>query len=241
MKPVLILCAVPAEAHLMERALQNRRDISLSGIRLVEGTLFQKQVWILVSGPGAVNAAAHLSAVLSQHVVSGIICVGCAGYYPETGLTIGDVALATVEIDLHLGLESPSPIPDPLPFPVLFQHAPAGRYETDQKLLKKAVDTVKGKTKGHRLATGPFVSVSTVTTSDATAHAIRKATCAVMENMEGAAFAHVARLFDCPFLEVRAASNRVGNRDRKSWDLETAFTHAGRTAIQLLSADLFSC
>lgn len=34
------------------------------------------------------------------------------------------------------------------------------------------------------------------------------------EAMEGAAFAHIARLYKIPMVEIRAASNFVGERDK---------------------------
>ncbi|PID74095.1 MAG: hypothetical protein CSB33_00400 [Desulfobacterales bacterium] len=54
-----------------------------------------------------------------------------------------------------------------------------------------------------------------------------------MESMEGAAAAAVAARFGIPFLEVRAASNLAGKRDRRKWDLPLAFERAGR-AVELL-------
>jgi futalosine hydrolase len=43
-----------------------------------------------------------------------------------------------------------------------------------------------------------------------------------MESMEGAAAAHVAGLYQVPMAEIRAASNRVGDRDKTRWDIRTA-------------------
>nr|NJM04329.1 hypothetical protein [Desulfobacula sp.] len=46
-----------------------------------------------------------------------------------------------------------------------------------------------------------------------------------MEAMEGAASAHIAALYRVPFLEVRAASNVAGERDKGKWDPERAAKH----------------
>jgi futalosine hydrolase len=43
-----------------------------------------------------------------------------------------------------------------------------------------------------------------------------------MESMEGAAAAHVAALYQVPMVEIRAASNRVGDRDKTRWDIPAA-------------------
>ena len=44
--------------------------------------------------------------------------------------------------------------------------------------------------------------------------------------MEGAGAAHVALLYDLPFLEIRAVSNLVGDRDKRRWDLPLSFKHS---------------
>jgi futalosine hydrolase len=43
-----------------------------------------------------------------------------------------------------------------------------------------------------------------------------------MESMEGAAAFHVAALYDVPIIEIRAASNFVGDRDKDRWDFAVA-------------------
>ena len=46
-----------------------------------------------------------------------------------------------------------------------------------------------------------------------------------MEAMEGAASAHVASLYKVPMIEIRVASNFVGERDKTKWDMEKAAKH----------------
>jgi len=43
-----------------------------------------------------------------------------------------------------------------------------------------------------------------------------------VENMEGAAIAHAACLFNTPIYQIRVASNSVGNRDFKQWQIPAA-------------------
>jgi futalosine hydrolase len=58
--------------------------------------------------------------------------------------------------------------------------------------------------------------------------------------MEGAAAAHVSRLYEVPFLEIRGISNLVEDRRTEDWDLPLAATNAQRAGMELLcrSADL---
>lgn len=73
-----------------------------------------------------------------------------------------------------------------------------------------------------RVVQGPFITVSAVTGSFEKADALFDAFSPVMESMEGAAAAHVAALYQVPMVEVRAASNRVGDRDKTRWNIPAA-------------------
>ena len=67
-----------------------------------------------------------------------------------------------------------------------------------------------------------FVTVNTCTGTDAAARAIEARTGGAVENMEGAAVAHVAHLHGVPVGEVRGISNMVTNRDTGAWRLKEA-------------------
>ncbi len=45
--------------------------------------------------------------------------------------------------------------------------------------------------------------------------------------MEGAACSHIAALYDIPVIEIRSASNFVGERDKSKWDIDLAIKHLG--------------
>jgi futalosine hydrolase len=49
----------------------------------------------------------------------------------------------------------------------------------------------------------------------------------VMEAMEGAACAHIAKLYDIPMIEVRSGSNFVGERNKSKWDVDLAAKQLG--------------
>ena len=83
---------------------------------------------------------------------------------------------------------------------------------------------------------GAFITVATVTASAARARRLHRHCGALLENMEGAGSAHVAALYAIPFLEIRAVSNRVGDRDKRRWDLPLAFRRCAR-AVRLYLED----
>jgi futalosine hydrolase len=75
-----------------------------------------------------------------------------------------------------------------------------------------------------------FVTVSTCTGTEATARALEAQTGGAVENMEGAAIAHVAHLYRIPAGEVRGISNMVTNRETSTWKIREA-AEAAQSAV----------
>ncbi len=73
-----------------------------------------------------------------------------------------------------------------------------------------------------------FVTVNGCSGDDAGALAMAARTGGSVENMEGAAIAHVAMLYGIPVGEIRGISNRAGNRDRGAWRVREAAEAAQR-------------
>src|SRR5688572_30741664 len=160
-------------------------------------------------GVGPVNAAHAVTVAILQDKPAAIVVCGVGGAYPSSGLRVGDVVSADVECYGDLGAASPAGFLDmkALGFPViesptLYNDLPMQLFPTDRHLK--------------------FVTVSTCTGTDAAARAIEARTAGAVENMEGAAVAHVAHLYRIPVGEVRGISNIVTDRDTKAWRLKDA-------------------
>jgi futalosine hydrolase len=83
---------------------------------------------------------------------------------------------------------------------------------------------------------GPCVTASKVTGLDSEAREVADRWGAMAESMEGAAAAHICALYGVPFLEVRGISNLVGDRDRGSWEVESAVNVASWAARVVVDA-----
>jgi futalosine hydrolase len=77
--------------------------------------------------------------------------------------------------------------------------------------------------------------VNTCTGTDARAFAMRARTGGAIENMEGAAIAHVAGLSGIPVGEIRGVSNIAGKRDRTAWKIKEAAEAAQRALLRWLA------
>lgn len=177
---------------------------------------------IIETGVGPVNAAHAVTLAITQSTPGAIIVCGVGGAYPGAGLQICDVVSASVEIYGDLGADSPSGFLDmkalgmPLvarPTP-LFNEIPLQLFPTEQRV--------------------PFVTVSTCTGTRHAAAALQSRTGGLVENMEGAAIAHVAHLHGVPIGEIRGISNIATDRDRSTWKLNDAAIAAQEALLRWL-------
>jgi futalosine hydrolase len=175
---------------------------------------------IIQTGVGAVNAAHAATVAILERRPDAIVCCGIGGAYPSSGLQIADVVSAAVEIYGDLGAQSAEGFLDmkALGFPVV-----AGAVPLFNELPLQIFPSVR-KVR--------FVTVSTCTGSDLVAREIEARTGGAVENMEGAAIAHVAHLHGVPVGELRAISNIVTNRDKSSWRIREAAAAAQAAALE---------
>jgi futalosine hydrolase len=178
-----------------------------------------ERVQVLRIGVGPVNAAVAVTRRLAREVPDAIVICGIGGAYPGSGLGVGDVACAAMECYGDLGAASPTGFLDmkALGFPVI--NGPTPIYNE----LPMHIFPVEPR--------GTFVTVSTCTGTSAAARAIEARTGGIVENMEGAAVAHVAHLYGVPVGEVRGISNIVTDRDPGSWRIADAATAAQEAVL----------
>lgn len=239
-----LLIIVATEEELSPLAAQVQRpEHSIRGrSRSIEGNIKEIPARLILSGPGVLNTVQALTAAIERSRPSMILMTGCAGAFQQAGMAVGDIGVAAEEIDAHLGIEGETTDapPAPLPFPVLRAEGMEirGRYPL-HPMAEDVRWRLSRRFEGEsvQVKAGPFLTVSTVTASDKRADMLYHAFGPLMENMEGAGGAHVAALYRIPFLEIRCASNRVGNRNRSAWELSAAFDRCAEAVLAL--ADFF--
>jgi futalosine hydrolase len=152
-------------------------------------------------------------------------------------MNIGDIGVATEEIQAELGLERPnSLLPDELPFDIV-SLGKAGckhRYPIESETVSKVHHQLRADSQCF-VTTGPFVTVSTITATDNRMRAMEIRFAPIMESMEGAAVAQVCLHYGISFVEIRAASNRVGDRNRDSWNIPLACRRFAEAVVNCLT------
>ena len=237
---IALIAAVPLETELLRREMAPCEVRRCGGRALYHGTLAGQVVALQHCGVGKANAAATTALLLDSLNPEAVLCFGCAGAYPGSGLQIGDLILASEEIYGDEGAMTGGGFLDmeALGFPL----AEAGgerwfnRFPGDPELLGRNHRLIAAQAGAERrVAVGPLVTVSTCSGSTALGHALERRTGGLGENMEGAAVAQLCAGFGVPFFEVRGISNLVEERDLSRWRLALAAT-AAQQAIRAVLA-----
>jgi futalosine hydrolase len=229
---LLIVCATIHEMDFFLSAHPpGSKKTTRTGLTVFSGKSHHKSYDLMITGPGGFNTAHALTVYLEQSSPDLIVQTGIAGIFKETGFNIGDVAIATTEQDIHVGVGTDSIKNDPLPFD-LIETVPLsreGRYSFDENMVQSYYEGLFKELAPKKigLTKGPFITVSTLTSSFRQARLLFNAFSPVMEAMEGAASTHISALYKVPIIEIRAGSNFVGERDKTKWDMEKAVKNLG--------------
>lgn len=202
------------------------------------GRLDGEPAIVFPGGMGKSNAAHALTALLETRRVRGVIGFGVGGAYAGSGLEIGDVAIASAAVYGDEGVEAPDGWLDTkgigIPLAERDGHRWFNRFEPDPLRVAAAARALAAA--GIPARVGPFVTVSNCSGTAARGSVLAARFGGICEGMEGAALAHVATLYDVPFLELRAISNAVEDRDFTRWRLRDA-ADAAQAAARVVARE----
>lgn len=204
-----IIGAMNSEVTTLCNNLEKVEQLEIQNLKFFKGILKGKEVVVVQSGIGKVNAAlcAQLLAIIFK--VEKIINTGIAGALGE-GLRICDFAVSTGavyhDVDLigfgyKLGEIPGQPI----------------EYTADEDLLALA-ENAFGKisaSKEHKLVKGRIASGDQFISSPEKKNYIKQNFSPVCVEMEGTAIAHACYLNNVPFLIVRCMSDMADEQDEK--------------------------
>ena len=216
---------------------KNSKKRKLGPLTFYTGSSDLSNIVYVISGIGKTNAAHAASLLAHNYAPSAVVNFGVGGAYPGSGLEIGDLAVAVKEIYadegvlLKSGFRSLRLIGTPLvqtPEGELFNEFPL-----DKALSRSLLHCSKPVA---RARSGTFTTVSLCTGTDERSKELAGRFHAICENMEGAAVAHICRLYGIPFGEIRGISNIVEDRAKKKWDLKKAAGNCQRAIANFLGA-----
>lgn len=229
---LLILAASPLETNLLRKNIRNMQILHGGSVQIFSGTCQGQNILLSHGGVGQVNMAIQLTRLLSEYTPEAVLLCGCGGSYPNSGLQLGDLALAETEIYGDLGVATADKfIPldqlnlpqDPQLAPIIQQSIPL-----NPDLLKWAQEILTN------AVCGAFVTVNRCSGYPDLSTELQQRTGGICENMEGAAAAQVCAEFKVPLLELRGISNPTGTRDPQQWDISRGTEAAQLGILELL-------
>jgi futalosine hydrolase len=232
---IALLCAVPKELKLLRASLRMEESVALGSKIFLRGTISGQEAILCAGGMGKANAAHAAAILITRFQPSALIIFGVGGAYPSSGANVGDIALASEEIDGDEGVLTSEGFKDTeyIGIPLIRKESAVfyNRFPSCKKLFAAAHKILSPKKMNGRIHTGRFVTISTCTGTSARAKELEERYKALCENMEGAAAAQAAMLHGIPWLEVRGISNIVEERDLKKWEIPRA-AQAAQEAVQ---------
>ncbi len=238
MKPVIVTAATLGEISLLLAALEGGKRLSSGRREAHEGKLGGRSVILALTGIGKVNAASVTTVLLERFNPALLINIGCAGAYQESGLAVGDLAVATAEVFGDEGVMAPDGWHslEMIGIPAVATNGEEyyNRFPLAGWALERAALLALGA--GIALRRGDFVTVSTVSGTAGRGAEMYRRFGGICENMEGGAVAQVASLYGIDCLEVRGVSNLVEDRDLSRWNIPLACERVQQFAMQFISS-----
>ena len=236
MKPIVVIAAVTQEIELLEKALEHSGRVKTGGFEYIEGTIGNLRVVVCAGGVGKVNAAAATAVMIDRYQPQLVINTGCAGAYAGSGLSIGNLVVASEEVLADDGVVVEDGWKDLryMNLPSVEQGGlscynmlPLSRHASEKAM--QLADYY-----GVFLMRGRFATVSTCSGTRLYGAELSHRCSAMIENMEGAAVAQVCLRCGVDCLEIRGISNMVEERDLKKWDIPRAVEATQRFVLKYL-------
>ena len=186
----------------------------------------QQKVEVLITGVGLVAATYSLTKRLTRGYPQLILQAGVAGALKEE-LALGQVVVVGSET---IGDEG---VAESGTFRSLFQLKLAGADQPPFRQGRLVNESItEGTHVGLPVVSG--VSVNQISTDGAQIDYYRDHLGADIETMEGAALHYVAGMERVPYLQLRAISNYIGERNKSHWRLKEAVDALNRETQMIL-------
>ncbi len=217
-------------------------EISFSNTTTICARIENIDYDLIITNPCIINAVHGLTCALERKRPEIIINAGIAGVFKESNLNIGDIVIATKERYQHRGVENSSAYatPDNLPFDIIENKtffSKSGIYSFNKGNIEKIFQILSQSklAKECTISKGAVLTVSTITSTQNTASLLYKKYSSPMEAMEGAGLAHIASLYDIPFVEIRCGSNYTGERDKEKWNISLASKRVSSASAAIIT------
>ena len=195
-----IIGAMEVEVKELREMMENPQAQSVAGMTFYQGTIKGKEVVVVRSGIGKVNAGLCSQILVDRYQVDGIINTGIAGSLCKD-LDIGDMVISADAMyhDFDCCVFG---------YPVGKVPGMPEQFEADEMLRTLALEAAEAVNPGHN-RTGRIASGDQFICSQEQKDQIISNTRALCTEMEGAGIAHAAYRNGVPFVILRAISDKA--------------------------------
>lgn len=226
MKKIGIIGAMEEEVQQIKVCMDDVRIYQKAGMEFYEGSWNGKDVVVVRSGIGKVNAAVCTQILIDNYEIEAVINTGIAGSL-KNEINIGDVVLSTDV--LHHDMDATN-------FGYGYGVVPRmeeSTFKGNEELLEKARQASKKVDENVGVFAGRIVSGDQFIADKAKKEWILEQFDGYCTEMEGAAIGHTAYLNQVPFLVIRAISDKAD--DSASMDYTEFEAKAIKHAVGLLT------
>lgn len=222
-----IIGAMDEEVAYLKKQMTDKKTDTVAGVLFIQGVLNSKQVILVKSGIGKVNAAMTATILMEKFNPTAIINTGTAGGFSEQ-----------LEVaDLVIGEESVHHDVDVTGFDYAYGQVPGmpERYQADKTLVDtayKVLERLDIRHKAGLIATGDTFMNQT----DKINLVQSRFPDLIAMEMEAAAIAQVSYQYNKPFIIVRALSDIAGKDAPMSFNhfVDIASKNAARFIMEML-------
>lgn len=226
---VAVIGAMEEEVQLLRNLLENKSSTTLANSEYTTGTYKGKEVVLLKSGIGKVNAAMSTTLLLHEFKPDVVINTGSAGGY-DSELEVGSIVISDEvrhhDVDCRVFNYEMGQVPQ----------MPAA-YKADERLIKVAMESVEEVGEHSSYGVGLICSGDSFMSDPERVEEVRNyfPTMKACE-MEAAAVAQVCYQFNTPFVVIRALSDIAGKESNISFDefLPLAAKHSTEIVLKTI-------
>ncbi|GIN85396.1 5'-methylthioadenosine/S-adenosylhomocysteine nucleosidase [Heyndrickxia sporothermodurans] len=225
---IAIIGAMEEEVTILRENIENRKVETIAGYEFTTGKMNNKEVILLRSGIGKVNAAMSTAILIHQFKPDVVINTGSAGGF-NPALKVGDLVISTEvrhhDVDVTIFGYEYGQVP---------QMPPA--FIADEKLIAAAEEGAKH-IEGVQIEKGLVATGDSFMNDPERVKFVRdKFPQLQAGEMEAAAIAQVAHQFNVPFVIIRSLSDIAGKESNISFDqfLETAALNSANLVMNIV-------
>ncbi|WP_068674405.1 5'-methylthioadenosine/S-adenosylhomocysteine nucleosidase [Oceanobacillus sp. Castelsardo] len=222
-----IIGAMDEEISLLQESMTNKSEHTVAGCFFVEGQLHGKEVVLLKSGIGKVNAAMATTIMHERFSPTSVINTGSAGGFSER-LEVGDVVISNKvvhhDVDVTAFNYEYGQVPGQPPM-----------FEANPNLVQSAIEVI-GEI-GLNYEEGVIATGDSFMDDSKRVEFVRgKFPTMIAAEMEAAAVAQVCYQYEKPFVIIRALSDIAGKESSVSFDqfLDKAAKHAAELIMLMI-------